>query len=309
MRLFTELNARAGFVMGTCVPGAVCTAGGCKRAWVRLRLIMITALLAGMLSACGTPAKSRAGALKMPPKSRYILKVSELVDKQWHLYLKQRPNDAAFGGMEVGYWVNPKGKVVKMRVMGANRASPDLVRLTMDAIEEVDLPRMPADVVSKLTPKDEGVLKLIYKAYVPPSNGGRGCVQDARVQWNKEHVMNQVGYVPYTEAEKLTGLGKETPASRYSKLVLGRVKRQWSLYIMQSRVSSAGGVDVVFSVNSQGKVESPKANPQKDCDPRLTELTLRAVRDAEIPPMPTEVRSALAKNGGRINVIFHVDGR
>ena len=266
-------------------------------------------VMAGMLSACGTPAKSGVGALKMPPQSRYILKVSALVDEQWHLYLKQRPNDAAFGGMEVGYWVNPKGKVVKMRVVGANRASPDLVRLTMDAIEEVDLPRMPADVVSSLTPKDEGVLKLIYKAYIPPSKGGAGCAQDARVQWNKENVMNQVGYVPYTEAEKLTGLRKETPTSRYAELVLGRVKRQWSLYVMQSKVSSAGGVDVVFGVNSQGKVEGPKANPQKDCDPRLTELTLRAVRDAEIPAMPAEVRSALAKDGGRVNVIFHVDGR
>lgn len=290
--------------------------------WVRrCARVAGVALLPGLLcllSACSTPpAKSGVGALKMPPRSRYILQVSELVDKQWHLYLKQRPTDAAFGGMEMGYWVNPKGKVVKMRMVGANGASPDLVRLTTNAIQDVDLPRMPADVVSTLTAKDEGVLKLIYKAYVPPSKGGTGAALDARltpaerdtresrVQWNKEHVRT-LGYGPDSKPLDL----KETPTNRYGKLVVGRVKRQWTLYLMQSKVPAVGVLDVVFYVNSQGKVENLEATPQKGCDPGLTALTVRAVRDAEIPPMPAEVRSALSgKNRGRLKILYHARGR
>ena len=314
MRLFTDLNASEGSVSRCLVPGA---AAVCMGAWRRLRLMSgMTALLVCLLSACGTPGKSGAGALKMPPQSRYILKVSELVDKQWHLYLKQRPNDAAFGGMEVGYWVNPKGKVVKMSVVGANGASPDLVRLTTNAIRDVDLPRMPADVVSSLTPKDAGVLKLVYKAYIPPTKGGAGAAQDlklmpeeraareARVQWNKANVR----YRSYPAEGNPLDL-KETPVSHYGKLVVGRVQRQWYLYLMQSKVPSVGELDVVFYVNSQGKVESPKTTVQKGCDPGLTELTLRAIRDAEIPPMPAEVRSALGKNGGRVKILYHARGR
>lgn len=275
-------------------------------------------LMAGMLTACSAPEKNVVAGLKMPAKARYTLEVSQLVDKQWRhdLALTQGRPYAAFGGMEVGYWVNKKGEVERMRVVGAKGASPDLIRLTQTAIRKVKLPRMPGDVARSLTAKEEGCLRLVYKAYIPPP--GQGGLQvaglsaaeraalEARVKWNKEHATNQVGFVPYTEPEKITGLNKETPTSRYGKLVIGRVKRQWYLNLVKRPYLPAGELDVVFSVNSAGKVVSPEATLPKGCDPRLKELLLITIQEAEIPPMPAEVRRALSgSRTGCLKFIFH----
>lgn len=277
----------------------------------------VMVLMAGLLCACSAPEKGMVAGLKIPPKARYTLKVSELVDKQWRHDLAQtqgRPY-AAFGGMEMGYWVNKKGKVERMRVVGAKGASPDLLSLTEGAIQKVKLPRMPAEVARALTAKEEGCLRLVYKAYIPPPGksglpvagltAAERAALETRVAWNKAHVTNHVGFVPYTEAEKITGLKKETPTSRYAKLVVGRVERQWTLYLLQSQARASGELDAVFYVNAQGKVEGLEVITQKGCDPALKELTLRAVRDAEIPPMPAEVRRALSgANNGRLKVIY-----
>lgn len=293
-------------------------AGVERQACARL-LQGLAVVLGGLLCACAGPTK-KSGAVVAPftAKTRYILKVNEVVEKQWRheLALTQGLPSAAFGGMEVGYWVNKKGKVEKMAVVGANKASPDLLRLTQSAIRKVKLPRMPADVARSLTAKDEGCLRLVYKAYIsPPGQGGQQvaglsaaerAALETRVAWNKAHVTSQVGFVPYTEAEKITGLKKETPTSRYGKLVVGRVKRQWNIYLMQSQARASGELDAVFYINAQGKVERLEVITQKGCDPALKELTLRAVRDAEIPPMPAEVRRALSgANNERLKVIYH----
>ncbi len=282
----------------------------------------VMVLMAGLLAACSAPEKGGVAGMKMPPKTRYTLKVAELVDKQWRqdLALTQGRPYAAFGGMEVGYWVNKKGEVERMRVVGAKGASPDLLRLTQTAIRKVKLPRMPAEVARALTAKEEGCLRLVYKAYIPPP--GKGGLQvagltpaeraalETRVAWNKANVTNQVGFVPFTEPEKITGLKKVTPTDDYAKLVLGRVERQWTLYLLRSPVRAAGELDAIFYVNSQGKVAELTAMPQPGCDPALKELTLRAIRDAEIPPMPAEVRRALSgNNNGRLKAIFHARNR
>lgn len=288
--------------------------------WVRPGM---AAGLAGMLmlSACSTPTKTGldAAALRMPPRSRYILKVTEVVDKQWHLYLQQRRNEAAFGGMEVGYWVNKLGKVEKMAVVGANKASPDLSRLTLNAIRDAKLPRMPADVVSSLTAKDEGCLKLTYKAYIPaPAKGGRRTALDAqltaeeraalepRVLWNQKHASSDLAYTQFLPGSKSIDLGKETPNALYGRLMMGAVLKKWHPYLRQSQHAAAGEMDVVFYVNAQGKVVSTQATNPKNCTPGLKELTLRAVRDAEIPPMPANVtRIAAGPNKGLLKGIFH----
>ena len=88
-----------------------------------------------------------------------------------------------------------------------------------------------------------------------------------------------------------------TPLERYYKKVTGEVERKWRIYLkLRPGVLTEGYLKLVFYVNKMGKVEDLRILDDKASNPLLTEITLRAIQDAEIPRMPVEVMPLLPKN-------------
>ncbi|MBN8420021.1 MAG: hypothetical protein J0L73_13980 [Verrucomicrobia bacterium] len=115
-------------------------------------------------------------------------------------------------------------------------------------------------------------------------------------------------YTPFTRRQETKGSianrGKEasvdaadTPLGRYYRQVTGQVEKKWHVYLHLRRDgATAGYLQIVFYVNKKGKVEGLRVVNDKESNPVLTELTVRAIQDAEIPPMPPEVVPSLPMN-------------
>ncbi len=104
------------------------------------------------------------------------------------------------------------------------------------------------------------------------------------------------------------GVGKEAPAlARYIKLVISQVERKWHAYILLRREGlTTGEIEIMFYVNKKGKVEGLKVINDKNSTPVLTEITKRAIEDAEIPPIPADVIPLLPnEDPGRLKTNFH----
>lgn len=104
------------------------------------------------------------------------------------------------------------------------------------------------------------------------------------------------------------GAGKVAPAvARYSKLVISQVERKWHLYLrLRPEGMNTGEIEIVFYVTKKGKVEGLKVINDKHSTPVFTEITKRAIEEAEIPPIPADVIPLLPKEDlGRLKINFH----
>ena len=101
---------------------------------------------------------------------------------------------------------------------------------------------------------------------------------------------------------------EETPKGRYIRQVTGQVEKKWHIYRLLRRDGvTYGSLKVVFYVNRKGKVESLQVISSKESNPILTEFTLQAIKDAEIPPMPADVVPTLPMNDQeRLKVEYNV---
>ncbi|MFZ2278327.1 MAG: hypothetical protein WAW39_11030 [Prosthecobacter sp.] len=99
-----------------------------------------------------------------------------------------------------------------------------------------------------------------------------------------------------------------TPKERYTQRVTQAVEKKWRIYLkLQMEGVTYGSLKVNFYVNKQGKVEDPLVVDDKDSYRALTLLTLRAIKDAEIPPMPIDVFPLLPMNDPeRLKIEYNV---
>jgi outer membrane biosynthesis protein TonB len=89
----------------------------------------------------------------------------------------------------------------------------------------------------------------------------------------------------------------DTPKGRYATTVVEAVKKKWQMYCkMDPNGMTYGRLDLVFYINKHGKVEDLRVVNDKESNRTLTLVTLRAVKDAEILPMPADVLPALPMN-------------
>lgn len=91
------------------------------------------------------------------------------------------------------------------------------------------------------------------------------------------------------------GPGKDTPKLRYTRQVEGAIGKLWQQYSAFHRDVVPGRLEISFYVTKKGKVEGLVIQDARQSNVRLTEFTLRAVREAEIPPMPAEVYPELSQ--------------
>jgi len=101
---------------------------------------------------------------------------------------------------------------------------------------------------------------------------------------------------------------EETPKGRYIRQVTGQVEKKWHIYrLLRLDGVTYGSLQVVFYVNKKGKVESLQIVSDKESNPILTNFTLQAIKDADIPPMPADVVPTLPMNDQeRLKIEYNV---
>jgi hypothetical protein len=95
-----------------------------------------------------------------------------------------------------------------------------------------------------------------------------------------------------------------TPRGIYMRQVTGAVEKKWHLYVKLARDSvTFGRVRFRFYVDRRGTPQDLKIlSDARDADPRMREITLRAILDADIPPIPADLVSEL--EDGRLKIEY-----
>lgn len=240
--------------------------------------------------------KARLVEEESTPRMLYVQQVRDAVDKKWQLYVKQA--GAPPGLVNVVFYLNPKGGVENMRAAAEGRPQPVLTDLALRAIHDADIPPMPPEVASSLRAEEGGRMKLTFGIEARPDTGPLTQMMD---EADKELAKRDEKARP--QARKVD----DSPKGRYIRLVIQVVERKWHSYLRLRHDMKEGVLELVFYVNRKGAVESLKVVNDKKSTQALTELTLRAVKDAEIPPMPADVIPLLPKEDkGRLKIEFNV---
>lgn len=99
----------------------------------------------------------------------------------------------------------------------------------------------------------------------------------------------------------------DAATENYAEQVAAIVKNKWDEYrAMSPDVLSRGLLVTVLFINKRGKVEDIQIVNDEWSYPALTKLTLRAINNAKIPPVPAKVFSSLLKqNHGRLKMEYN----
>ncbi len=112
-------------------------------------------------------------------------------------------------------------------------------------------------------------------------------------------------FTPFTRTRKTEGAvsqpganavdAEATPMGIYKRQVNDAVGKKWHLYVRLGKDAvNFGRVRFRFYVDKRGTPQDLKIlSDARDADPRMRELTLRAILDAEIPPIPPDLLSTL----------------
>ena len=121
-------------------------------------------------------------------------------------------------------------------------------------------------------------------------------------------------FSPFTRTSKTDGSilnpganavdAEATPLGRYMRQVTGAVERKWHLYVRLAKDSvNFGRVRFRFYVDARGTPQDLTIlSDARDADPRMRELTLRAILDAQIPPIPPDLLPTL--DDGRVKIEY-----
>ncbi len=205
----------------------------------------------------------------------------------------------------------------EMAKMDKNRLSidvkraeqPDAPMKTTDEPPKTETQMAVKPLVSEAVPQESPPQKPIPKALpvlddevvtrTTPNQDANAFTPFTRTAQTKGSIANR-GNAPSVDAEG-------TPMGRYIRQVTGMVDKKWHHYCMLRRDGvTYGHLEIVFYVNKKGKVEDLRVINSKESNPVLTGLTLRAIMDAEIPPIPKEVLPSLPMNDpGRLKMEYN----
>lgn len=89
----------------------------------------------------------------------------------------------------------------------------------------------------------------------------------------------------------------DTPVGRYKKAVRDSISATWHRYRQDNAEFVTWGIlKLEFSVDSSGRVRNLEIT-KNEANAMLAEFSLRAIRDAKLPPMPEEVAKTLGSQG------------
>ena len=167
--------------------------------------------------------------------------------------------------------------------------------------------------VPKFTPRPGTQLALLE----PPKPQTTPRPQSAKaVQQQQTQVPQPPGYQPQTRITRIRGnisnrgrsavSATATPLGRYKKMLSDAIGSRWYYYVSdQMGLLNVGTVEVRFVVRESGKVERMQVL-RNSSNESFAACTVRAIMEAEIPPIPKELVPMLESSRIEIEYSFTI---
>lgn len=105
-------------------------------------------------------------AVDSTPKGQYIRKVTQAVEKKWHLYRALGRESVLPSSLLVRFYVNKEGKVEDFKRVEDKESNDWLNNITARAIRDAEIPTMPPEVFEMLPAVDKQRLKIEYHVLI-----------------------------------------------------------------------------------------------------------------------------------------------
>jgi TonB family protein len=162
-----------------------------------------------------------------------------------------------------------------------------------------------------ITPRPSTQLALLEppKPKSPPRPQPEKAVQQER---QESQASQPPGYQPQTRVTRIRGnisnrgrsavSATATPLGRYKRMLSDAIGSRWYFYVTeQMGLLNVGTMEVRFIVRESGKVERVQVL-RNSSNESFASCTVRAIMEAEIPPIPKELVPML--EGGRIEIEY-----
>ena len=147
---------------------------------------------------------------------------------------------------------------------------------------------------------------------LPPGRRPAKAVQQQKEQQQQAQAPQPPGYQPQTRITRIRGnisnrgraavSATATPLGRYKKMLSDAIGSRWYFYVSeQMGLLNVGTVEVRFVVRENGKVERVQVL-RNSSNESFAACTVRAIMEAEIPPIPKELVPML--EGSRIEIEY-----
>ncbi len=171
-------------------------------------------------------------------------------------------------------------------------------------------PEPPAEPVS--TPRQTTQLALLEPPKPTTTRRPQTKQPQPAVQPQPQQVAQPPGYQPQTRITRIRGnisnRGRSavdataTPLGRYKKMLSDAIGSRWYFYVnKQMGLLTMGTVDLHFVVTASGKVQKVEVM-RNSSNESFASCSVRAVMEAEIPPIPKELVPML--ENGRIEIDY-----
>jgi TonB family protein len=173
-------------------------------------------------------------------------------------------------------------------------------------------PKAEPTVEPKPTPKLDTELALLEppKPKTTPRPQPEKAVQQRKEQ--KQQVPQPPGYQPQTRITRIRGnisnrgrsavSATATPLGRYKKMLSDAIGSRWYYYVSDNiALLNVGTVEIRFVVRETGKVEKVEVL-RNSSNESFAACSVRAIMEAEIPPIPKELVPML--ESGRIEIDY-----
>jgi len=214
------------------------------------------------------------------------------------------PATSGGGGMSKPTPVPPPQPVVVAKAQPIPAATPvieDLVREKPDGGNE----KMPLEIKRAQPPNSpNATASQPTPSMLPP---GLGSGPD-RAAGAPDPVKKTAGkpdpesFSPFTRTSQVKGTisnradaavdAEMTPTGKYTRQVIGPIEQLWHKYYRQHRDAGTGTVEIRIRVPKSGKVTPADVEiltDAKQANSALIEFTLKAILDADIPPIPKDL--------------------
>ena len=163
------------------------------------------------------------------------------------------------------------------------------------AAEPAPTPRADPELalIEKPRPKPAQVVKKTTPAQKPSTPSASGFQPETRVTRLRGSISNR---------GRASVEANATPLGRYKKAVSDAIGSRWYYYVKsQMGLMNIGTVDIRFTILPNGKVKAPQIM-NNTSNESFASVSLSAIVQAEIPPIPPEVEAVL--ENGRIEIDY-----
>ena len=148
-------------------------------------------------------------------------------------------------------------------------------------------------LIEKPRPKPARAVKKNTPAQKPSTPSASGFQSETRVTRLRGSISNR---------GRASVEANATPLGRYKKAVSDAIGSRWYYYVKsQMGLLNIGTVDIRFTILSNGKVKAPQIL-NNSSNESFASVSLSAIVQAEIPPIPPEVEAVL--ENGRIEIDY-----